>query len=30
VSDPAVRDLIEQQGIKPITYRPLRELLRNG
>ena len=28
--DPAVRDLIEQQGFKPISYRPLRELQRRG
>jgi len=28
--DPTVRDLIEQQGVKPISYRPLRELQRRG
>ena len=28
--DPAVRDLIGQQGFKPISYRPLRELQRRG
>jgi predicted glycoside hydrolase/deacetylase ChbG (UPF0249 family) len=28
--DPAVRELIEQQGFKRISYRPLRELQRRG
>ena len=28
--DPPVRALIEQQGFKPISYRPLRELQRRG
>lgn len=28
--DPGVRELIEQQGFKPISYRPLRDLQRNG
>lgn len=28
--DPALRDLIAQQGCKPISYRPLRELQRKG
>ena len=28
--DPAVRDLIGREGFKPISYRALRELQRNG
>jgi hypothetical protein len=30
VIDPTVRELIEQQGFKRISYRPLRELQRKG
>jgi chitin disaccharide deacetylase len=30
LTDPTVRELIEQQGFKPISYRPLRELQRHG
>ena len=28
--DPTVRDLIERQGLRRISYRPLRELQRRG
>ena len=30
LTDPTVRELIEQQGFRPISYRPLRELQRQG
>jgi predicted glycoside hydrolase/deacetylase ChbG (UPF0249 family) len=30
LTDPTVRELIERQGFRPISYRPLRELQRRG